>query len=92
MKKESCVLCGSLKSHPCGDDYMCDRCCNNIMATTDLRIEKWLDTVVIPRAIKVKKENRQIKIGIVLTVIIVAIPTLTATAFYLSKFITPLLQ
>jgi hypothetical protein len=55
-KDESCSLCGSVVTHSCGEDFLCDRCCTNIMATPDELpwMFDWLNNIVLPYSIKMK--------------------------------------
>ena len=55
-KNTDCSLCGNTVTHECGDDYLCDRCCTNIMSTPDAIpwLFDWLDKVVLPYSIHQK--------------------------------------
>jgi len=33
--ENTCALCGSNDVHACGDDFLCDICCTNIMGIPD---------------------------------------------------------
>ena len=62
--KETCLLCGDENNtHSCGNDHMCDRCCNNIMSVPDEIpwLFDWLDKIVLPYTEKVKRESIAIK-------------------------------
>ena len=54
----SCVLCGSIEdTHPCANDYKCDRCCMKIIDAPN-KFSDWMDTVVVPY-ITQQKHNRK---------------------------------
>lgn len=54
----SCALCGAdaNTTHPCGNDYMCDRCCINVMEAPEY-LHNWFNNVVIPKSIQNKKSK-----------------------------------
>jgi hypothetical protein len=55
--ENTCALCGSNDVHACGDDFLCDICCTNIMGIPDELpyLFNWLDKVVLPYVISVKQ-------------------------------------
>ena len=55
----TCALCGHEDTHHCGDDFLCDRCCTNIMAIPDElpKLFEWLDSVVVPHVVKIKQKK-----------------------------------
>ena len=55
-KNDICLLCGANDVHECGEDFLCNRCCLNIMSIPDKFewLSDWLENDVIPYAIKMK--------------------------------------
>ena len=63
MTDESCCMCGSTeKTHPCGDDFQCDRCCNMVMGMPDelTSLFDWFENVVRPHVIELKRKANQL--------------------------------
>jgi hypothetical protein len=60
MTINACSLCGSTDTHKCGDDFLCNECCTNIMSIPDnlTWLFDWLENKVLPYSIETKHKEK----------------------------------